>query len=74
MNLHTRPIACHVTLGNVEMTIEDLGNLRVGQVIQMETFADDQIELAIGGKIKVDGSIVQEKTGVVFLMKGEFYE
>lgn len=45
------------TLGNTHITINDIANLRYGDVIKLDNKADSEIEIAVGTKIKYFGKV-----------------
>lgn len=60
------PLTVSVRLGNAEMTVGQLLNLKVGTVIELDNMVDDPVELVVNGKAFATGEVitVEETFGV----------
>lgn len=67
-------VPCHIRFGEKELTIKELGEIKVGQVITLNQWADEELELFIGKQIKEKGRLIKKDGKKFFIKKDDTCE
>jgi len=59
VDLSRLPLRLHVVLGEMEMTLGDVGGLAAGTILELDRGKSDPVRLAINGKLVGEGELVE---------------
>lgn len=69
-----KQIKCECEIGKLMLDINDLANLKEGQVIELNQFLDEEVEMIFEKKIKAKGYLKKTEFGNEFFIEGDLYE
>ncbi|MEM7247699.1 MAG: FliM/FliN family flagellar motor switch protein [Acidobacteriota bacterium] len=57
-----------VLLGTAELTLEEASRLTQGQVVELDRFVDDPVDLLLNGQLVGRGEVVMEEEGPMVIV------